>query len=128
MYPLYVGVNTLIQVYSLYCICRKQVGHCHDKIDRVSYYYHEWSLFSWQVTNYYSISKPQNFINYFVLAKQWHFFPHPPLPPPPLEKKVSVHASVCTSGTWLTYHSRSKKEAMGKWPCIKKMPICCSCL
>ena len=34
MYPLYVGVNTLIQdlVYSLYCICRKQVGHCHDKL------------------------------------------------------------------------------------------------
>ena len=41
MYPLYVGVNTLIQVYTLYCICicRKQVGHCHDKIDRVSYFY-----------------------------------------------------------------------------------------
>ena len=46
MYPLYVAVNTLIQVYTLYCIyiynvikfCRKQVGHCHDKIDRVSYF------------------------------------------------------------------------------------------
>ena len=40
MYPLYVGVNTLIQVYTLYCICicRKQVEHCHDKIDRVSYF------------------------------------------------------------------------------------------
>ena len=46
MYLLYVGVNTLIQVYLLYCICRKQVGHCHDKIGRVSYsvYYHERSL------------------------------------------------------------------------------------
>ena len=27
MYPLYVGVYTLIQYY----ICRKQAGHCHDK-------------------------------------------------------------------------------------------------